>query len=56
MKKLLIEKLEGQYYFCKDKEKNYFAIETAEMPKDAKVGSRIIISDDGIISIEERRK
>ncbi len=53
MKKLIIDRYEGTYTICEDKDQKYFAIETAEMPSDAKPGCVIVISDDGVISIDE---
>ena len=53
MKKLIIDRYEGTYTICEDKDQKYFAIETAEMPADTKPGCVIIISDDGVISIDE---
>lgn len=53
MKKLIIDRYEGTYTICEDKDQKYFAIETAEMPADAKPGCVIIISDEGVISIDE---
>ena len=53
MKKLIVDRYEGQFTVCEEpKEKKYFAIETAEMPKDAKPGTVIVISDDGVISVD----
>ena len=53
MKKLIVDRYEGQFTICEEpKEKKFFAIETSEMPKDAKPGTVIVISDDGIISVD----
>ena len=53
MKKLIVDRYEGQFTICEEpKEKKYFAIETSEMPKEAKPGTVIVISDDGIISVD----
>ncbi len=53
MKKLIIDRFDGIYYFCSDKEKKFFAIEAKEMPKEAKVGNTIQIDDDGKITVLE---
>ena len=54
MKKLIIDRYEGQFTICEEpKEKKFFAIETTEMPEGAKPGVVIVISDDGIITIDE---
>lgn len=61
MKKLIVDRYEGQYTVCEDAEQKYFAIETSEMPEGAVPGAVLVISDDGVISVdlqatEERRK
>lgn len=54
MKKLIVERYEGPYTICEEpKEKKFFAIETNEMPANAKPGTVILISDDGIITVDE---
>lgn len=53
MKKLIVDRYEGQFTICEEpKEKRYFAIEIAEMPKDAKPGTVILISEDGVITVD----
>lgn len=55
MKRLIIDRFEGKYAICEDSEKKAFAIEINELPKEAKSGSVIDITDDGelILNIEE---
>ena len=54
MKKLIVDRYEGQYTVCEQpKEKKYFAIETAEMPANAKPGAVVLISDEGVITVDE---
>lgn len=53
MKKLIVDRYEGQYTVCEDAEQKLFAIETSEMPQGALPGTVITISDDGSISIDE---
>lgn len=55
MKKLKIDRTEGTFFICEDKEKKMFAIERNEMPKEAKCGDTIVISDDGIITIDKTK-
>ena len=60
-KHLIIDRFEGKYAICEDAEQKYFAIETAELPPDAKEGSVLLISDEGALSLdtvetEHRRK
>lgn len=55
MRKLKIDRTEGIFFICEDKEKKMFAIEKNEMPKEAKCGDMIVISDDGIISVSDTK-
>ncbi len=55
MRKLKIDRTEGNFFICEDKEKKMFAIEKNEMPKEAKCGDIIVISDDGIISVSDTK-
>ena len=60
MRKLIVDRYEGQYTVCEDKEQKFFAIDTSEMPSDATPGTVICINDDGVITVDaeetERRK
>ncbi len=61
MKQLVIDRFEGKYAICEDKEDRYFAIELQELPQGAKEGHVLSISDDGVLSLdleatEQRRK
>ena len=51
-KYLTIDRFEGKYAICEDAEQKYFAIETSELPAGAAEGSVLLISDDGILSLE----
>ena len=54
MRKVTIDRFDGVYAICKDADGRFFAIETRELPKDAKVGARLSIDDvEGTISVEE---
>lgn len=53
MRKLVVDRYEGQFTVCEDKDQKYFAIETADMPKEATAGTVIVISDDGTINVDE---
>ncbi len=53
MKKLVIDRVEGQYTVCEDKDKKFFAILTSEMPKDCTTGTALIIDDNGEIKIDK---
>ena len=60
MKLLSVDRIEGTYVICEDKEKKFFAIETSEAPKGVKEGDILRISDEGEITIDkeetERRR
>lgn len=53
MRKLVVDRYEGQYTVCEDSEQKYFAIDTGEMPSGTVPGSVIIINDDGTITLDE---
>lgn len=55
MKKLIIDRFEGNYAICEDEERGIFAIEIVELPKGIKEGSLLNISDSGIISIDKKK-
>ncbi len=60
MKQLIIDRYEGKYAICEDKEQKYFAIELPELPEGAKPGCVLAISDEGELSLDteetERRR
>ncbi len=53
MKILSVDRFEGIYAICEDKDGAKFAILSAEMPKGAKEGTVIRISDDGTLAVDE---
>lgn len=53
MMKLKAERFEGTMVICTDKEKKFFAIEKAELPKEVKIGCFIDIDDEGNITVSE---
>ena len=55
MKNLIIDRFEGSYAICEDKDQKYFGIETAELPKGAKEGDVLEISDEGTLSINAEK-
>lgn len=52
MRKLSIDRFEGNYAICEDDERRMFAIELAELPKNAAEGDILAISDDGEITVD----
>ena len=52
MRKLSIDRFEGNYAICEDGERKMFAIELGELPKGAKEGDILVISDEGEITVD----
>lgn len=55
MKTLIIDRVEGGFVICEDENKDMFGIEIAEMPKEAKEGDVIDISDEGVITVNQKK-
>lgn len=55
MRELTVDRFEGNYVICEDKEKNMFAIDKTEMIKGVKEGDIIVISDSGEISVDREK-
>ena len=53
MKQLVIDRLEGKYAICTDKDQKFFAIELPELPAGAKAGSVLTITDEGELRLDE---
>lgn len=53
MRELIIDRYEGKFAVCEDKDLKYYAIELSELPKTAKTGDVLKIDDNGIITIDE---
>lgn len=51
MKTLTIDRFEGNFAICEDKDQKYFGIEVSELPQGAKEGDILEISDEGTLSI-----
>lgn len=60
MKKIIIDRFDGVYAICEDKDKVFFAIEINELPAGAKAGDVLLITDSGTLEIDreetERRR
>lgn len=52
MKKMTIDRFDGIYAICEDKDKNFFAIEFAELPQGAKAGDVLAVTDEGTLEID----
>ena len=55
MKQLVIDRFEGKYAICEDSDQKYFAIELTELPKEAKPGCVLQITDQGELRLDEER-
>lgn len=53
MKSLTIDRFEGTYAICEDKEKKMFAIEKSELPDKAGEGDVLSISNEGVITVDK---
>lgn len=51
MKKLTVDRFDGIYAICEDKERKMYAIPTAELPANVREGDKLEINDEGIIII-----
>ena len=55
MKVLIIDRFEGNYAICEDKERKYFGIDISELPKGAREGDVLEISDDGQLTLNAEK-
>ncbi len=53
MKKMIIDRFDGVYAICEDKDKAFFAIDQTELPSGAKTGDVLVITDSGELKIDE---
>ena len=53
MKQLIIDRFEGKYAICEDKDQKYYAIEVQELPQGAKAGCVLQITDEGELVLDE---
>ena len=53
MKQLIIDRFEGKYAICEDKDQKYYAIEAQELPQGAKPGCVLQITDEGDLVLDE---
>ena len=56
MKQITIDRFDGIYAICEDKDKAFFAIETSELPQGAKAGDVLKITDALSIDVEETER
>lgn len=53
MKRIIIDRFEGTYAICEDKDQKLFAIEISELPQGAHEGDVLEIGDDGTLAVNE---
>ncbi len=51
MRKLKVDRVDGTFVICTDKEKKFFAIEKTEVPAEVKQGDFLEIDDNGTITV-----
>lgn len=56
MMTLKVDRTEGTFVICTDKEKKFFAIEKSELPQAVKSGDFIDIDDSGNLTVREGKK
>lgn len=55
MKTIAIDRFEGKYAICEDKDQKFFAIDISELPEGAKTGDVLAVNDEeGTLSIDEQ--
>ena len=52
MKKMTIDRFDGIYAICEDKDRNFFAIELGELPQGAKAGDVLTVTDEGTLELD----
>ena len=55
MRILVIDRFEGTYAICEDKDQKFFAIETNELPAGATEGTVLEIDDEGVIRVNDKK-
>ena len=55
MRILVIDRFEGTYAICEDKDQKFFAIETNELPAGATEGTVLEIDDEGVIRKKKKK-
>jgi hypothetical protein len=53
MQYLTVDRFEGTYVICEDKDKKLFAIERTEAPEGLKEGDVLRIGDDGTLTVDK---
>lgn len=53
MKYLIVDRFEGEYTICEDKDKKMFALERNETPEGTKEGDVLAITNEGELYIDK---
>ena len=56
MRELKLIRYEGKYVICEDSNHKLFAIESAELPKGIKIGTKVEIDDEGVVTVKAEPK
>lgn len=51
MRNLTVDRIDGIYAICEDKDRKMFALPIAELPANVREGDKLEIDDEGIITI-----
>lgn len=51
MRHLTVDRIDGIYAICEDKDRKMFAIPKAELPTSIREGDKLDIDDEGVIAI-----
>ena len=55
MRILVIDRFEGTYAICEDKDQKFFSFLTNELPAGATEGTVLEIDDEGVIHVNEEK-
>ena len=51
MRHLTVDRIDGIYAICEDRERKMFAIPKAELPSDIREGDKLDIDSEGVITV-----
>ena len=51
MRHLTVDRIDGIYAICEDRERKMFAIPKAELPSDIREGDKLNIDSEGVITV-----
>ena len=51
MRHLTVDRIDGVYAICEDKERKLFAIPKSELPADLREGDKLDIDSEGVITV-----